>query len=92
MMAHLSICAKIFESYDVEYCYLFGSYAKGTPTESSDVDLLISGSTTGLKFYELVENLREGLGKKIDLLNEEQLKNNPSLTSEILKDGIKIYG
>ena len=35
-------CTKVFERYDVNFCYLFGSYAKGKETPVSDVDLLIS--------------------------------------------------
>lgn len=87
-----NICSESFENTDVEYCYLFGSYAKGNSTELSDVDLLVATSTSGIKFYDLVEALRENLHKKIDVLNFEQLKNNPELVNEILKDGIKIYG
>ena len=85
-------CKKVFSAYPVEYCYLFGSYAKQTANEKSDVDLLISTPVTGLKFYGLVEELRTSLKKCVDALNVEQLKNNPALTTEILKDGIKIYG
>ena len=40
----------------------------------------------------LVESLREKLQKKVDVLNREQLNNNPALINEILKDGVKIYG
>lgn len=87
-----NICRDIFSAYDVEYCYLFGSYAKGNATESSDVDLLLSTSVSGMRFYDLVESIREGLKKKVDLLNLEQLTDNPELIHEILKDGIKIYG
>ncbi len=86
------ICAEVFSSFDVKYCYLFGSYAKSRATENSDVDLLISTSASGMKFYDLIETLREKLCKKVDVLNKEQLKDNPDLTDEILKDGIKIYG
>lgn len=86
------ICSDIFKDYSVEYCYLFGSYAKGKATEKSDVDLLISMPIDGMKFFELVELLREQLKKKIDLLDVAQLYNNPTLVKEILKDGIKIYG
>ena len=86
------ICTRVFEGLDIEYCYLFGSYAKGTANNSSDVDLLVKTNISGLKFYDLVEILREELNKKVDLLNLEQLKNNPDLINEILKDGIKIYG
>lgn len=87
-----NICNNILEQYQVEFCYLFGSYAKGKATDSSDVDLLVSMPVNGLKFYELVETLRENLKKKVDLLDTKQLNNNPALLNEILKDGIKIYG
>lgn len=85
-------CSKIFKSLDVEYCYLFGSYAKGKATEVSDVDLLISTSVSGLAYFGLVEDLREQLGKKVDLLSKTDLIDNFELTNEILKNGIKIYG
>lgn len=87
-----NICTDIFSGFDVEYCYLFGSYAKGKATEESDVDLLISSSASGMEFYDLTEALREGLKKKVDVLNCDQLAGNPDLVNEILKDGIKIYG
>ena len=85
-------CVDVFQKYDIEYCYLFGSYAKGKATENSDVDLLIATPISGMKFYDLVEAIREALHKKVDILNREQLNNNPKLINEILKDGIKIYG
>lgn len=85
------ICSDIFPAYSVNFAYLFGSYAKNKATELSDIDLLISTETSGLKFYELVEVLREKLCKQIDLLDIAQLENNALLTQEILKDGIKIY-
>ena len=53
------ICGEIFKDYSVEYCYLFGSYAKGKATEKSDVDLLVAMPVDGMKFFELIEVLRE---------------------------------
>lgn len=86
------ICTRLFKGYEVDFCYLFGSYAKGKAKENSDVDLLISAKVSGIKFYGLVEQLREELKKKVDLLDILQLSNNQTLLHEILKDGIKIYG
>lgn len=86
------ICVSVLSKYEVNYCYLFGSYAKGKATPTSDVDLFISTSVTGLKFFGLVEELRTSLNKKVDLLDQKQIANNFELTNEILKDGIKIYG
>lgn len=85
-------CAEVLERYDVKFCYLFGSYAKGQETPTSDIDLLISTDIKGLRFYGLVEELRTALQKKVDVLDMNQLKNNLELTEEIFKDGLKIYG
>ncbi len=85
-------CAKVFKDYQIDYCYLFGSYSKGKAKEDSDIDLLISSTVKGLKFYGLVEKLSNTLHKKIDLLDKDQLVANPELLDEVLKDGIKIYG
>ena len=87
----VAACAEVFSEYDVHYCYLFGSYAKGTATEASDVDLLISTSVSGLRYYGLAEKLREKLKKNVDLINLEQLLDNQELLNNILKDGEKIY-
>lgn len=82
----------VLKKYLITYCYLFGSYAKGKASASSDVDLLVSNEVGGLNFYGLVEDLRNTLHKKVDLLTVDQLSGNPQLTDEILKTGIKIYG
>lgn len=85
-------CNELFRRYDINYCYLFGSYTKGKATDVSDVDLLISANITGLKFYGSVEDIRAALHKKVDVLDINQLKDNLELMNEILKDGVKIYG
>lgn len=87
-----AITKKVFSEYDIIYCYLFGSYAKGNADEKSDVDLLISGTVSGLRFYELAEKLREKLHKRVDLLDVNQLMGNINLLNEVLSDGLKIYG
>lgn len=76
----------------VEFCYLFGSYAKGYAKQDSDVDLCISTSLQGFDFVGLIEELRRGLHKKVDLIRFSGLKENFDLVYEIMKDGIKIYG
>ena len=88
----IEIVTNTLSQYDVEYCYLFGSYAKGKAKENSDVDLLVATDITGMNFFGLAEHLRENLHKKVDLLNLDQLDNNRELLNEILKDGIRIYG
>ena len=84
-------CNEVFKQYDVEYCYLFGSYSRSEAKETSDVDLLVSTSVTGMDFYGMAERLRLSLHKRVDLLGLEQLSGNPELLHDILKEGIKIY-
>ena len=76
----------------IDFCYLFGSYAKGLANEKSDVDLYISSSLTGLRFVGLIEKLRQTLHKRVDLIRSSELNNNVELVNEIMKGGIKIYG
>ena len=87
----VSKCSRVFEEYPVKFCYLFGSYAKGTATERSDVDLLVSTDVSGIKFYGLAERLRGALKKNVDLINIEQLGDNMELLNEVMKEGIRIY-
>ena len=82
---------EIFKNYNIEYAYLFGSYAKNKAKENSDVDLMINSDISGLKFYGLVEELRQKLKKKVDLIRLQDL-NNLTIIDEILRDGVKIYG
>ena len=84
--------SEILSKYNVNFCYLFGSYAKGKAVPTSDVDLIIDSDITGLDYFGLVEELRESLHKRVDLLKVNQLDNNQQLLKEIMKDGIKIYG
>lgn len=85
------VVEKVLDNYDVNFCYLFGSYAKGTANEKSDIDLLIDTKVTGLEYFGLIEELRESLKKVVELLNIDQLHDNKVLMTEILKYGIKIY-
>ena len=85
------ICREQLSAYPISYCYLFGSYARGTATENSDVDLLVSGEVKGLRFYGLVDALKNALKKNVDVLTPGQLTQNPELMDNILREGIKVY-
>ena len=85
------IVSQVLSQHEVEYCYLFGSYARGEANEKSDVDLIVATEITDMAFFGLCEYLRDALHKKVDLLNLAQLNNNQKLLNEVLKDGIKIY-
>ena len=55
--------------YGVKRIELFGSYAKGTQAEDSDVDVIVEFERPiGLKFVEFGDYLEKILGKKTDIL------------------------
>jgi len=87
-----TVCANVFNRYNVEYAILFGSYAREDASEKSDIDILISTAEKGLQFYAIVEELRTELKKKVDLLDLNQVNSNPELLNEILRDRMRIYG
>ena len=80
----------ILKKHNINYCYLFGSYARGEARENSDIDLLVDTDITGINFFMLVEEIRTALGKKIDLLALNDLNVDNPIILEILKEGIKL--
>ncbi len=55
--------------YGIKKIGLFGSYAKGTHDETSDVDIVVEFERPiGFRFVELTEYLEHLLGKKVDVL------------------------
>jgi hypothetical protein len=60
----------IAKDYGIKKVFLFGSYAKGTANEDSDVDLLIEKgkSISLLKLAGLRQNLEEILNTSVDLV------------------------
>ena len=57
------------ETYGVKRIGLFGSYAKGTYTEDSDIDIIVEFETPlGFKFMDFADYLEEILGKPVDVL------------------------
>ncbi|MBF0288287.1 MAG: nucleotidyltransferase family protein [SAR324 cluster bacterium] len=72
--------------YGLKRIGLFGSYARGTQTEESDIDLVAEfEKPIGLKFMDFTEFLEQLLGKKTDVLTPEGIKGirNPSIAEKI---------
>lgn len=78
---------------DVEKAILFGSYAKNKPTKNSDIDILIDskGKIKGLKFFAIVDKIREKLDKEVDVIEKIEIDKNSKIEKEIEKTGIVIY-
>lgn len=83
----------IFENYPINKAILFGSYAKGNATISSDIDLYIdtNGKLRGLDFVGLLEILVNTLEIDIDLIDRSHIEQDSLIMQEIENGGIVIY-
>ena len=71
--------AEYFKTQPVLKAWLFGSFARGEETSSSDVDILVrfdrTTSPIGLLAYmRMHRELEERLGRKVDLVEEGTLR------------------
>lgn len=73
------------EKYFVNKIGYFGSYARGTANENSDLDILVEFSQPlGWEFFDLQDLLEENLQVTIDLVSSKALKS--QLKEIILKE------
>jgi len=81
----------ILSSYGVKKAAVFGSYAKNTQTDESDIDILVElgKKMSLLDFVGLKLELEDKLNKKVDLVQYKTLK--PSIKDFILKDQLVFY-
>jgi len=86
-----SILSPVFSEYGVRKAVLFGSYAKGTATEQSDVDLMVDSGLRGLKFFGLLESVTCALNRPVDLLDTTQIERGSRVEREIHNSGVAIY-
>ena len=76
--AMLDKLSAYFSSQPIEKAWIFGSYARSEEDRNSDIDILVNFSPesrlTLLKYIHIVNDLQALTGKKIDLVEEGQLK------------------
>jgi len=83
----------VFESAPIQRATLFGSYAKGTATPQSDIDIVLDsqGELRGLEFYGILEDITEALGKKVDLFEISEIQPHSPFMDEINRQGVVLY-
>ena len=90
--------APIAEKYHLKAVFLFGSYARGDATESSDVDLLVDTTGTSLKSLLSLGALYCDLeAALIDLVTVSTLEQKAQMPSEaqfretVIRERVNIY-
>ena len=86
----IKILKPVFEKNKTKKAILFGSYAKGTQCEYSDLDILVDSGLHGLDFFGLLEDVCSAVEMPVDLIDIYQLSNN-KLLKEAENHGIIIY-
>lgn len=93
---HITTLNQLCEEHKVDKMYLFGSALQENFSEKSDIDFLVRFKPINLaeyfgNFISFKEKLEELLGKKIDLIEEQTLRN-PILIRSIDRSKELVYG
>ena len=78
----------ICREYQVEHLYLFGSYATGEETGTSDIDIIIKGGQNIPELKERIDCIKTL--KKIDVFEYDKCRN-PHLKEDMELYGKQIY-
>lgn len=81
----------VFSDYDVKKAVLFGSVAKGTATDKSDVDIMVDTGLKGMRFVGLLEDVQNAVGKDVDMLDVSHIEHGSPIEREIADTGVTIY-
>lgn len=85
--------AQYFASQPIEKAWIFGSYARSEEKRVSDIDILVNFSddsrVTLFKYARIINDLQKLTGKKVDLVEEGQLRRFAVQNAEM--DKILIY-
>ena len=80
----------IHDRFNIRRLGVFGSFADGTQTQASDVDLLAEAvDPGGLRFLEAADYIEHVLGRKIDLVRPESLKDR--LRPRVLQEVVYVW-
>jgi predicted nucleotidyltransferase len=97
------ITKAIVENIPVEEIYLFGSFAYGTPSEDSDIDLyLVFKDEMQMREHEALATARKVMfgiqNRSVDILGQRKQKflyrstGFATIEKDVFQKGIKLYG
>ena len=85
-----TIVIPIVKSYGVKRISLFGSYAKGKATSTSDIDFIMDkGDLIGIKYFSLLDDLENAFDCEIDLITTGF--SNKEFLSKIKNEEVLLY-
>ena len=82
---------ELHDKFHVARLSIFGSYARGEATESSDVDLLVeTDRPVGWEIVDLKDYLQDLLGMKVDLVTKGAVIQKAILWKSIQEDIVNV--
>lgn len=96
-----AIIAPIAKKYNLPAVYLFGSYARGTQTKDSDIDLLVDTTGTALtslfSLGGLYADLEDAFQVGVDMVTlnsieqEAQMPSDHRFKDNVLRERVSVY-
>jgi len=86
-----NLLTPLFSKYDIYKAVLFGSYANGTATEKSNIDILVDSGLHGLHFVGFLEELQRCLNKEVHLFDVCHIQADSKIDLVIQRTGVVIY-
>ncbi len=82
----------LLRRYGAESAVLFGSYARGEQTDSSDIDVVVFGGKNFKKsnIFAFAEELRQMTGKDVDAFEICEVDPQTPFYQSVMEEGIKI--
>ena len=82
----------LLRKYHAERAVLFGSYARGEATRTSDVDLVIIGGANfdPTDVFSIADELFDRLGKNVDVYELREINEGTDFYNAIFSEGVQI--
>ena len=75
----------------VKRVILFGSYAKGTATDESDVDLVVDSGRKGFDFLTMCHFMEKALDKRTEIFDITHIEKGSQVSAEIDSTGVVLF-
>lgn len=87
------VLKKILYNTPVCQVILFGSYAKQSANQQSDLDFIIDskGVLMGFSFFELIDKIEKTFHKDVDAFEKVEIIENSKIDNEIKRTGVVVY-
>ena len=82
----------LLRRYGAESAVLFGSYARGEQTDTSDIDVIVFGGKNFKKsnIFAFAEELRQMTGKDVDAFEICEVDPQTPFYQSVMEEGIRI--